>query len=770
MDPKHNDASSAASSGGSESDEPKGNTPAIDPERERVDDEATTSNVTATAATDGVVATNEVDVVSNYCRTEEEVTGANGSAYEDGAIDEDAAATHPGVMFIAGPDYTGVGIHSLLTGYHSGSGSDEYVENQTLNNHINENEALVEAYTVPDDDEQAEIINDLQEQLGSAREELEVARSQLTAPVVEGVPVDDVKGLTEKRSTLGLFILFLGVVAVVVGLSVSLAKGSDESGEDIPPEDAVQVFPPVLRDLQERKVLRCGTNKYEGFGFSFTSNITKEREGIEIDLCKAIAAAALGSSYRYKLVPTATATSRFVNLASGEYDVLIASTTHTFDRDVHESSSGVGFSFSTPYLYGGMTFNGVPEFVKCADNVSVIKECANIRICSQLGTTWYDVTTKLFPVSKIVITNEQGESIQSLIEGKCNVIQGEQYEAPESVVRASGYVGPYAQGGNHFTKEPLAMVTRDGDPEFAHFVNAVFQSLLDAEKANITMATAVSFAQTGETFGDEYKDMYKNALAAVGNYGEIYAKHLESISPRLKVNMINDGTTGLLYSHPFGKADTVGPGPIKSGIIENILERGFLRCGIPPGNELSVGLDIEFCRAIAGSILQRGPDDVSFKRVSASHENISQALESGDIDVYAGGVVDTMSDTTRSGLSFSSTYFYEDPSGNSTASKAITLGAQEADAQWTDLVYWVVMATTYAEENGITQMTSNEMPLINLFGVGLERLFRDAILAVGNYGEMYRRVFGQNATRVGRNMLNASPFGPQHYPLLKLSG
>ena len=132
--------------------------------------------------------------------------------------------------------------------------------------------------------------------------------------------------------------------------------------------------------------------------------------------------------------------------------------------------------------------------------------------------------------------------------------------------------------------------------------------------------------------------------------------------------------------------------------------------------------------------------------------------------------MDTMSDTTRSGLSFSSTYFYEDPSGNSTASKAITLGAQEADAQWTDLVYWVVMATTYAEENGITQMTSNEMPLINLFGVGLERLFRDAILAVGNYGEMYRRVFGQNATRVGRNMLNASPFGPQHYPLLKLSG
>lgn len=57
------------------------------------------------------------------------------------------------------------------------------------------------------------------------------------------------------------------------------------------------------------------------------------------------------------------------------------------------------------------------------------------------------------------------------------------------------------------------------------------------------------------------------------------------------------------------------------------------------------------------------------------------------------------------------------------------------------------------------------MPLVSLFGADLERVLRDTILAVGNYDEMYRRVFGQNASRVGRNMLNASPFGPEHYPL-----
>ncbi|KAL7531246.1 hypothetical protein ACHAXR_010283 [Thalassiosira sp. AJA248-18] len=74
------------------------------------------------------------------------------------------------------------------------------------------------------------------------------------------------------------------------------------------------------------------------------------------------------------------------------------------------------------------------------------------------------------------------------------------------------------------------------------------------------------------------------------------------------------------------------------------------------------------------------------------------------------------------------------------------------------------MATTYAEENGITQTTSNEMPLVSLVGADLERILHDTILAVGNYDEMYRRVFGQNASRVGRNMLNTSPFEPEHYP------
>eukprot|EP00985_Skeletonema_marinoi_P027369 scaffold22371_cov73-Skeletonema_marinoi.AAC.1 len=85
---------------------------------------------------------------------------------------------------------------------------------------------------------------------------------------------------------------------------------------------------------------------------------------------------------------------------------------------------------------------------------------------------------------------------------------------------------------------------------------------------------------------------------------------------------------------------------------------------------------MEFCRALSASILQRAPDNVSFKNFPASeYGNISLALENGDIDVYAGGEVNMNSNILSPGLSFSRPYFYEGgPSrGNLTAEKAFSL-------------------------------------------------------------------------------------------------
>ena len=230
---------------------------------------------------------------------------------------------------------------------------DETNNNDDIENNIIEHQ--VEAYTVPEDDEEAgRQIVELQEQLGAAQEELDVARSM---PVAEAVPLppsdDDQQIPKNKNRMVGIGLVLLITLAVVVGVTVPLTRNSNDTDADEEEQqsdvtDTVQVLPPVLEALEERKVLRCGVNNDSlGFsGFSTFNSETNESVGFEIDLCKAVAAATLGSSYRYETV-IVTPVTRFEQLANGEFDVLIASTTDTFNREVHEASSGMGFSFST---------------------------------------------------------------------------------------------------------------------------------------------------------------------------------------------------------------------------------------------------------------------------------------------------------------------------------------------------------------------------------------------------------------------------------------
>lgn len=90
----------------------------------------------------------------------------------------------------------------------------------------------------------------------------------------------------------------------------------------------------------------------------------------------------------------------------------------------------------------------------------------------------------------------------------------------------------------------------------------------------------------------------------------------------------------------------------------------------------------------------------------------------------------------------------------------------EDDTQWSDYVFWMVSATIYAEERGIHQNISFDMPLINLFGADLQAMYRYAISAVGNYGDMYSQTIDTTRyPRTGRNLLNNHhPPGPQINP------
>ena len=98
--------------------------------------------------------------------------------------------------------------------------------------------------------------------------------------------------------------------------------------------------------------------------------------------------------------------------------------------------------------------------------------------------------------------------------------------------------------------------------------------------------------------------------------------------------------------------------------------------------------------------------------------------------------------------------------------ETLSLVTLQEDTQWADFVFWIVHATFFAEESQIEQSSSQRMPEVQLFGSLYSNMFQEAIDAVGNYGEIYRRrvesIFPRNNTA---NMLNINPFGPQQYPL-----
>lgn len=326
-------------------------------------------------------------------------------------------------------------------------------------------------------------------------------------------------------------------------------------------------------------------------------------------------------------------------------------------------------------MYNGLGFAGVPPFAACADNLSVVDgECRHLRVCVGQGSSYLPYVENLLPGPSIIATLDP---IKGLIDGVCNAIAGEQFFLSEVAVRSQGYIGEYEIGENLYSKVPAAVVTRDDDPQWSDFVNWVLQALLAAEEQGITQSTAADLPMVS-VFGNRFENMFIDAVGAVGNFGEIYARHVEAFVPRKSIDTINtNGSTGLLFSHPFGRVQVNGPGPSIGGTLERIASRGALRCGVTAragfgnfdqktGNWS--GLDADYCYALSASIFSNTSGTTVFVDLPASEERYS-ALANGDVDVLSGGSVNLVTDVLEpfsgQGFSFSQPYFYDPPTGTS---------------------------------------------------------------------------------------------------------
>ncbi len=315
----------------------------------------------------------------------------------------------------------------------------------------------------------------------------------------------------------------------------------------------------TLDDVKARGTLNCGVSTGLA-GFS-SPDANGNWEGFDVAVCRAVAAAVLGDQSAVEFVPT-TGKTRFTALSSGEIDMLSRNTTWTFSRD-----NDLKFTFVGVNYYDGQGF-----IVPKALGVTSAKELDGATVCIQTGTTTELNLAEFFRVNNIsyepVPIETNAEALQQYSAGACDA-----YTTDASGLAASR--ATFENPSEHtilpeiISKEPLGPLVRHGDDEWGDIVRWTLNALIAAEEMGVTSANVEDMASAptnnpeinrllgtegnlGEIIGLD-ADWAKKAIAANGNYGEIFEKYIGEKTPIGLARGLNAQWTngGLIYSPPF---------------------------------------------------------------------------------------------------------------------------------------------------------------------------------------------------------------------------
>jgi general L-amino acid transport system substrate-binding protein len=314
---------------------------------------------------------------------------------------------------------------------------------------------------------------------------------------------------------------------------------------------------PTLDVVKRRGELLCGVNGALP-GFSLL-NAVKEWEGLDVDLCRGIAAAVLGKADKVKFVALSPQ-ERFEQLRSGTVDVLAANSTITLQR-----SAGLGLEFTTPNYYDGQAFV-VPKTAGIAGATAL----ASRSICTLKGTTHEANLNAWFGERRLKVTpilfDEQDAMYEAFFQGRCVAITQDSTALAATVVR-SGKAADYLMLPDIISREPLGPYVRRGDDAWADVVRWTQYAMLEAEVLGITRDKVGDYLRSndlrvqrllGVTPGDGKAlglgDTWAyDIVAQVGNYGESYERNVGRGSPLRFARGINAlwNQGGLMYPMPF---------------------------------------------------------------------------------------------------------------------------------------------------------------------------------------------------------------------------
>jgi len=227
---------------------------------------------------------------------------------------------------------------------------------------------------------------------------------------------------------------------------------------------------------------------------------------------------------------------RFELLNNGEMDLNTNHVAVEMDRDVHIQTIDTGISLSTPTFYMPSVFGGYSRQVACArGEIQDKEECSDLSVCTHNGTKHWDILTLTLPKNELFLVNFV-DAFDAFVEGKCNVLvapDGEMHKLKNILIDLGKPVDDFVVSPV-LTVDGATMATREDDRQWSDFVFWALQALQTAEEHCVTQESVINgsaaLRQT-DAFGEDYKDVFNDTVAAVGNFGEIMVKHDENAFP-----------------------------------------------------------------------------------------------------------------------------------------------------------------------------------------------------------------------------------------------
>jgi general L-amino acid transport system substrate-binding protein len=313
----------------------------------------------------------------------------------------------------------------------------------------------------------------------------------------------------------------------------------------------------TLDTVKGRGSINCGVGTgTPGFAFPDDKGVWS---GLDVDFCRALAAAVLDDPKKVNFKPT-TAKERFTALQSGEVDLLSRTTTWTMSRD-----SSMGLSFA-----GVMYYDGQGLMVPKKLGVKSAKELNGASVCVATGTTTELNLADYFRSNNMTykpVVFEKADEVNAAYDaGRCDVYTTDQSSLYAQRLRlknpADHVVLPEV-----ISKEPLGPVVRQGDFQWFTIVKWVYFALLNAEELGVNSKNVDEMLKSNnpevkrllgvtDKFGEGIgltNDWVVRIVKGVGNYGEIYERNVGPDTPLKIARGINNlwSKGGLQYAPPI---------------------------------------------------------------------------------------------------------------------------------------------------------------------------------------------------------------------------